>query len=476
MWPLGARAASADITVRIPETWKLWSALPVVGAAKKTEGPWLEVTLHASDMERAFDCPSLAGCCQVLRWVSLGIQHEIVFDGLEGVEVPTTLSADLARVVEAAAAVFGGKLPYEHYCFLCLMTPDGHGGLEHGDSTILLHSRTEMKSRKGYLDFISLAAHELFHAWNVKRLRPREFVEVDYEVEVYTPFLWLVEGWTAYYDDLLCLRAGVSSVSEYLATVGKNVQALINNPGRLRMSLADSSFDAWIRLYRPDENTKNSSQNYYGNGAIVAMCLDLLVRSASQGARSLDDIIRILYESCAMERGYDLSDILGIVERVGGAKARDFLAKSITGPLDPPIVELLASHGVCLLHKDADLPQLGLQFESGGTVVAAVARLSPAWSAGIMPGDEVIAIQGLRVDSARWNDVFGAIGRVQREIEILIARRGVIKTVRATPMKSLGVAFVELAPRVDEATKSLRDGWLKSLNGSGSVGAPTKGP
>ena len=461
LWPVGQRSASADITVCIPTQWSLATSLPVIAETATTGSSLRNITIHASDMDRAFDCPCLAGSPKCIEWSSLGVPHRIVLDDLSGLTPPSTLAGDLDRIVSTTAKIFGGTLPYGSYTFLCLLTQAGHGGLEHLDSTTLLHSRTQLATRKGYLDFLSLAAHELFHAWNVKRLRPSEFVELDYEAETFTPFLWLIEGWTAYYDDLICLRAGVFSAADYLTALGKNIQALLNNPGRLRTSLAESSFDAWIRLYRPDENTRNSSQNYYGNGAVAALCLDLLVRAQSDGTKSLDDIIRSLYETMPSDRGYALDDVLAVVERIGGQKARDYLVEAISGPFDPPLREVLAGHGIGLTLKDTDQLHLGLQFEPNGTVVASVGRNSAAWMAGVMPGDEILAVGGLRVDASRWSEVFTAVAKAQQAIELLISRRGVIKTIRALPAKSPGVAALEILNSADDKPRQLRDLWLQ---------------
>lgn len=460
LWPMDQRDASATITVRLPSDWELATALSPLGAARQLPDGTKEIAVRGEGMERVYDCPMLAGRLRSLHWHTAGVPHSIVFDGLVAIDPPEPTVADLGRIVGEIAAMFGGTLPYERYAFLCLMTQDGHGGLEHWDSTVLLHSRTQLRSRKGYLEFQSLAAHELFHAWNVKRLRPREFVELDYERENYTRMLWLMEGWTAYYDDLVCVRAGVSTIPEYLAAAGKNVQSVLGNPGRLRFSLADSSFDAWIRLYRPDENTRNSSQNYYGNGAALAMCLDLLIRRESEGRASLDDVLRSLYESCPPERGYDASDVEAAVQRLGGQKALTFLKEMTEGPLEPPIADLLASHGVALHKKDTDQPHLGVQFEAGGTVIASVNRNASAWNAGLMPGDEILAVQGLRVDAARWQEVFQTVAVADQPIDVLIARRGVIKTLQAIVSKSPGTASLELLPNVDDSTRRLRELWL----------------
>ncbi|MBL8752578.1 MAG: M61 family metallopeptidase, partial [Planctomycetes bacterium] len=308
--PVGGISSPARLEVTHPAEWDLACALATASepAAAAVDGA-RTTTLLAADMDEVYDAPCLVGRFRRLAWTVRGVPFVAAIDGLAPVVPPGSLVKDLTAIVEQAADLFGGRLPFSHYTMLCLFTNDGYGGLEHSASTTLLHGRTGFATAKGYREFLALAAHELFHAWNGKRLRPAEFWTYDYEQENYTGFLWLIEGWTAYFDDLLCLRAGVMTRPDYLAAVTKNVQGMLGAPGRMRLSLRESSHDAWIRLYRPDENTRNSSQNYYGNGAVAAMCLDLVIRRESGGLRSLDDVVRRLFdEVMANGRGYTRDD------------------------------------------------------------------------------------------------------------------------------------------------------------------------
>ena len=375
LWPVGAPSLPARITVDFPQDWDLACALSIDADPPDHAAPTgcRRITLRADDMEHAYDSPCLVGTFARCSWQVAEVAHEAVLDGLAGVKPPATLIGDLKRVVEAAAAVFDAPLPYARYLFLCLFTADGHGGLEHRDSTTLLMSRTALHSDKGYREFLALAAHELFHAWNVKRMRPVEFWQYDYENENYTTFLWLLEGWTAYYDDLLCLRAGLMSRSDYLAIVAKSIQAVLTSPGRLRSSLSESSFDAWIRLYRPDENTRNSSQNYYVNGGIAAMCLDLMVRITTGGQRSLDDVLRRLYRGTfGANRGFTAEDVRAAITAETNAAIAEQALALVHGNLTPDLAALLAGVGIRLVVRDTERPYLGIQFEPSNTVVAAV--------------------------------------------------------------------------------------------------------
>ena len=464
LWPIGDLGRAAQITVSFPADWRLACALPTTAIPPDPDSTTRTVRMSAECMDRAVDAPCLVGRFEEKEWHADGVRHSIALDGLAAVEPPPTLVQDLGRIVEAARNVFDGKLPYASYAFLCLFAADGHGGLEHGDSTTLLMSRTALSSEKGYRDFLSLAAHELFHAWNVKRMRPAEFWHYDYEAENYTEFLWLIEGWTAYYDDLLCMRAGLLGREDYLAIVSKNIQTMLGAPGRLRLSLRESSFDAWIRLYRPDENTRNSSQNYYGNGAVAAMCLDLQVRSATAGKFSLDDVLRRLYsQTFGNGRGYAAADVEAAIREFGGEAAVQAMASMVGKQLDPDLTSLLANFGVRLVRRDAERPFLGVQFEASSTTVASVTAGSPAHDAGIQPGDEILALSSLRVDSGRWQDVFQATARVGKPLAVLLARRGVVSVRNAIPQPSPGTIALEIDEGAPPAARSLRDGWLKQL-------------
>ncbi|MBZ0153493.1 MAG: hypothetical protein K8J09_18360 [Planctomycetes bacterium] len=458
LWPVAARRLAVQLTVRHPPEWRLACALGQLHTPRATPG---SVTLMAHDLDEVLDSPILIGDFEQLEWQVAGVTHRIVLDGLGGVRPPETLIADLTRIIERAAAVFGGSLPYRDYTFLCLFAAEGHGGLEHAASTTLLMARTALSDAKQYREFLGLAAHEHFHAWNVKRMRPVEFWDYDYENENYSSLLWLVEGWTAYYDDLLCHRAGLLTREDYLAVMAKNVNTMLTGPGRLRLSLAESSFDAWIRLYRPDENTRNSSQNYYGNGAVAALCLDLMIRRTTRGTASLDDVLRRLYDhTFGQGRGYTREDVADAVRSVAGVEIVRAHAALVDGALDPDLAALLADFGIRVRLLDNPKPYLGVNFNSGSTTVASVTLDSPADRSGIAPGDECIAVGGLRVDSSNWNDVFPAVARCGVAIEVLLARRGVITRLFVTPGATTpGVAF-EILDGATAEQQQLRDLWL----------------
>ena len=455
LWPVGKKKLTAEVTVDLPEGWSVAGGCPFASRPGQAH-------YAMPDLDAALDAPFLAGHLQTIDVEARGVWHQLALDGVDGARIEGKFTHDVRTVIEKCADVFDGSFPYPRYTFLCLFADSGYGGLEHADSTTLLSPRTALSGGKAYQEFLGLLAHELFHAWNVKRMRHAELWDYDYEVENLTPMLWLAEGWTAYYDDLVCRRAHLLTIDDYLAIVAKNMTALWSGMGRFRQSLHDASFDAWIRYYRPDENTRNSTQNYYGNGALAAMVLDLTIRKATGGARNLDHAIRALYrETFEQGRGYRLDDVERCLSQAAGKDIAPLLAELTRGPLDPDFQPLLAEFGIKMDLIDRDRPYLGFGLDGGTTRVQNVTDDSPAFFGGIAPGDEVIALEGLRVTSDRWSDVMKSVAVVGQPMRVLVATRGVIRERMVTPiaMPKLGVRLtIDRAAAPDAAM--LREGWL----------------
>ncbi|HEB52482.1 MAG TPA: M61 family peptidase [bacterium] len=460
LWPLGHESLAATIRVTHPPQWSLHCSLPAGSHALAASGPG-EAVVRADDLDQALDAPVLLTAGPRLAFEFDGVPHGIVLDGLGTISPPDSLVDDLKAIVAQAAAVFGSNLPYANYLFLAMFADEGYGGIEHRDSSVLLMPRTSLTTARGYRDFLALAAHELFHAWNVKRLRPRELWRYDYERENYTRLLWLMEGWTAYYDDLLVARAGLMSHQDYLDAMAKNVQGMRTAPGRFELSLEESSFDAWLRLYRPDENTRNSSQNYYGNGAVAALCLDLAIRRASSGRHSLDDVLRHLWQhTFEQDRGYVLADVEEAVRTLAGEAETELLHAMVQGPLDPPLADLLQDVGANLNSEDLGRPFLGITFKAGTTIAASVIRGSPAFDAGFAPADELLAVQDLRVTASNWRTVLDAVARIGEPLDVLVARRGVIVGLTVTPSAGPGTAHIALDESAGPQELAARRAWL----------------
>ncbi|HEX4621286.1 MAG TPA: hypothetical protein VH208_06935 [Myxococcaceae bacterium] len=276
-----SRNQAHRLTIAAPNGWKVFTSLDEDGG-----------DFVASNYDELVDSPVEVGPEEPLEFTAAGIPHRVVVWG-EPSPPGARLVADLGKICEAEAKLFG-ELPPRRYLFLTYLTDKGRGGLEHMASTALLYPRFGLATPKGWEDFMTLAAHEYFHLWNVKRIKPKALVPFDYSQEVYTSLLWAFEGVTSYYDNLIVRRAEVMSVARYLTRLGETLTLLQSTPGRHAQSLADASWTSWIKHYRPDENSPNSAISYYLKGEVAGCLLDLEIRRATADEQSLDDVMRLL--------------------------------------------------------------------------------------------------------------------------------------------------------------------------------------
>lgn len=387
-----------EVTIVPPHPdWNIATALP----AK----PGSSNTFWAKDFDTLVDSPFEIGLHTRLEQEILGKPHAWVIWGKGNLEVDRLL-ADTQKIVETEAAMFGG-LPYDRYLFLLHLT-NGYGGLEHKDSCSLIYDRRGFRKPEQYERFIQLVAHEFFHLWNVKRIRPKALEVFDYEGENYTPSLWFCEGVTSFYDLLIPLRAGIYGAKSYLKHLGQEISRYLTTPGRKVQPLSESSFDAWIKLYRPDANSPNAQMSYYLKGALVTLLLDLRIRTAHNHAKSFDDVLRILWEQFGQEEiGFTPEQLKATIEAVAGQDLTEFFDRYIDGLEELPLESALAEFGVELRSNVAEVPPyLGLRaaVENNRTIVKFVASGSPAQVAGIDAGDELLAIDGLRVNGEQLTD------------------------------------------------------------------------
>ena len=249
----------------------------------------------AENFDELVDSPIVAGNIHVYPFTAGGIEHQLVNVGESGYWDGTKAATDLKRVVESHQKMWG-VIPYDRYLFINMIAETG-GGLEHDNSTLIMTSRWSFREKSRYTSWLSLASHEFFHTWNVRRLRPKPLVKYDYENEVYTDGLWIAEGITSYYQDLALVRAGLISRSEYLTRISRDVESVQRTNGRKVQSLRESSYDTWIKFYRPDENSSNTRISYYSKGAVVAFLLDAKIRKLTNGEKSLDDVMQQMFEN-----------------------------------------------------------------------------------------------------------------------------------------------------------------------------------
>lgn len=399
------------------------------GRGEGSDSPNERWIFTARDYDELVDSPVEVGRHELVRFEAAGKPHAIALWGRAtgGLELER-LARDARRIVEHFAALMGG-LPYARYLFIVHLHPTLRGGLEHGSSTTLLVKRAGFFPQDAYDDTLALFAHEFFHVWNVKGLRPAAFVPYDYGREQYTRLLWWFEGTTSYYDELALVRAGLGEPKRYLKHLGEELTALLRQPGAGKMSLEEASFTAWVKYYRPDENTVNSAVSYYQKGELVALALDLALRRAGS---SLDALLLTLVERHAA-RGLPEDGVeRAAAERLGGEAARAFFARHVRGtaPLELDLGQLglivKRRRGAGFDDKGGTPPRgeegpppgwLGVTLGAGPRLtVASVSEGGPAWRAGLYAEDELVAEGGLRLDrAALWDRLCerGPAGRLR---------------------------------------------------------------
>ena len=407
--------------------WSVATGLAVLTTDKKGFG-----TYTAPDYDTLVDCPVELGAFWVGRFTACGVPHRVVVAGAAPSFDGKRLLADTQKICEAAIRFWHGdsKAPFKSYLFLLNAVGDGYGGLEHRNSTALICGRKDLpqvgeaRASEGYTTLLGLISHEYFHTWNVKRLRPAEFARYDYAQENYTQLLWFFEGFTSYYDDLLLRRAGLIDDATYLKLINKTIHQVLQAPGRQMQTVAQASFDAWVKYYRQDENTPNATVSYYTKGSLVALCLDLALRR--EGRTTLDAVMRALWQRCAGGPMAE-ADLRAVLRELSGRAFDAELAHWVHSTADLPLQELLATHGVQMKTEAPQLAQrLGLRVAENHSVqIKTVLRAGPAEQAGMAAGDEWL---GLEVQGQGWRiaklDDVGFYAGTESALTALVARDG----------------------------------------------------
>ena len=386
----------------------------------------------ASHYDELVDCPVEMGTFWSGQFTACGVAHRFVVAGAAPSFDGKRLLADTQKICETAIHFWHGKgkPPIKNYLFMLNAVHDGYGGLEHRNSTALICGRRDLprtgeaRASDGYTTLLGLISHEYFHTWNVKRLRPAEFFRYDYSQENYTELLWFFEGFTSYYDDLLLRRAGLIDDANYLKLLAKATNQVLQTPGRSVQTVAQASFDAWVKYYRQDENTPNATVSYYTKGSLVALCLDLTLRR--EGKTTLDDVMRALWKRCAGGPMTE-ADLRAELASLAGRSFDNELDQWVHSTAELPLAELLAAHGVALKPEQPQLAQrLGLRVTENHSVqLKTVLRGGPAEKAGMAAGDEWLGLQvqgqGWRI--ARLEDVAFYAGAAT-QVTAVVARDG----------------------------------------------------
>lgn len=421
MYLEGFLKSPATVRVIAPDVWKVATGLPGV--------PGQRNTFRAESFDVLYDSPFEVSNFKTLVFNVKGIPHRIVIDG-EGNYDPAALRRDVQKIVETQVELMGGEIPYRDYTFILHLRANTGGGLEHLNSTALGYQRFGFRIQTGeratssapnpneaperdYRGFLSLVSHEFFHLWNVKRIRPDALGPFDYTQENYTKLLWVAEGITDYYADLALRRAGLITQAEFLAGTARSFQSMQGTPGRLVQSAEESSFDSWIKYYRQDENSVNSQVSYYDKGAILGLLLDLEIRKRSSGAKSLDDVMRYLFtEFFKKNRNYTPVDFQKACEMMAGASLADFFSKYVRGKDELDYNAALDAAGLRLetsaaagSNTAADRIFFGADLveEDQKLMVRQVYAGSPAYDQGLNAGDQIVALDNMRVTRNFFN-------------------------------------------------------------------------
>lgn len=441
--------------------WKVYTSLPEArghqGAARRHGfGRYL-----APDYDALIDHPVEMGTPQVASFTAHGAEHELVFTGVAPNLDLARITDDVRKICETQIAFFEPRTkraPFldsaDRYVFMTMVTGDGYGGLEHRASTALMTARKDLPvlgqqgQGDGYRGFLGLVSHEYFHTWNVKRIKPQAFVPYDLSQPDLSRLLWVFEGFTSYYDDLLLLRSTAITQSDYLRLLAKTITSVARTPGRHKQSVAESSFDAWTRYYKQDENSPNALVSYYTKGALVALGLDLLIRQESSGAYSLDDVMRLLWQRYGRDfyqgkpQGLPEDGLPGVIKEATGVDARRFIARYAYGVADVPLAELLAPHGIKVQWKvSANIPSLDVRTRKQGDslVLATVLEGGAGHKGGLSAGDLLVAIDGLKVEGAAGVEVLLGQYRVGDRVDVHVFRRDELRvfTVRLSGPEAL---------------------------------------
>jgi predicted metalloprotease with PDZ domain len=458
----GKLNAPATVSIAAPKGWKVATGLPTVtGGAPGTSN------FRAADFDTLYDSPFEVGPFEEIPFTVRGVPHRLIIEGKGNYDV-ARLQADMPKVVEASAAVFGVEpLPYTNYTFMLNLRNGGGGGLEHKNSTALLAGPRSFVGPR-YTGFLGLASHEFFHLWNVKRIKPDALGPFDYSNENYTRSLWVAEGITEYYSNLNLLRAGLMDPNNYLGEIGAVIEVIETTPGRRQMSLEEASFDAWIKYYRRDENSINTQISYYDKGCIVGMLLDITIRQRTNGAKSLDDVMRVLYTDYAKKNlNYTPANFQKICEDIAGGSLEPFFTKYVRGHDELDYDSILSAVGLRLVRTGRNTTPaayLGATFGTagpGGVTVSSVREETPAYDQGLSASDIIIAVDGERVQTS--DDITNRIAEHKpgETVRLTLFRNDNLRTLeiklgsRVAPNHHL-----DLVPNATEDQRRLFQGWL----------------
>ncbi|GAA4450732.1 PDZ domain-containing protein [Nibrella saemangeumensis] len=432
-------------------------------------------TFRALNYDILVDSPIEIGNHRTFTFTASGIPHTVAMYGEVEYDA-TKLAADYKKVCEAAATVIG-EHPCQSYTFIVHHFGNPSGGLEHQNSTTLQTTREAYKNETNYKRFLTLVAHEYFHLWNVKRIRPVALGPFDYDNENYTSMLWVSEGFTSFYEDYILRRAGYFTPDQYLNILAGDINSIENQPGSRVQSVAESSFDAWIKAYRPNENSTNSTISYYTKGSVLANLLNLTILANTNGTRNLDDLMRFLWNEYykKRQRGFTDEEFKKAAEQVANRNLDDFFRKYVYGTEVIDYNAFVLPFGLQLANTVIPNNQgyLGAAttFANGKLTVSSVRRNSAAWNGGLNTGDEILFVDSVRVGADLNNALAGK--RTGDKIRVMVNRDGIQRELNITLAENPLLSYrFEMVPNPTQQQRALLNRWLNIQN---QVGSATEG-
>lgn len=429
-------------------------------------------TYFAADFDILYDSPIEVGNQDIFEFNAAGVVHEVAMYG-GGNYDKEVLKRDMAKIVHEQTKVFGVN-PNKRYVFIVHNFNSGGGGLEHLNSTVLGASRNAYSTEAGLLRFLALVSHEYFHLWNVKRLRPIALGPFNYDAENYTTNLWIAEGFTAYYQDIFTKRAGLQTPEKYLAGLAASISALENEPGNKIQSASESSFDAWIKQYRPNENSRNSTVSYYSKGSVLALIMDLEIIHSTKGKAGLDEVMKAMYDEyyVKQKRGYTDAEFKAMAEKIAGHSLNEIYDNYVNGLKTIDYNKYLNYAGYSIKNDAEQLNEayLGIAtaLREGKMMISQVARGSGAWNAGLNVNDEIVSIDNYVIKKTSSGSVemlkHIAGQRVGDKVKVSVIRDGLEKIIEVPLGRNPSAKYSISSIEVPSASQmNVRKRWLKLL-------------
>jgi len=437
MGVVGEDLESPSLEINFPPLWsKVTTGLKDISQKRE------HFIYEALNYDELIDTPIEIGCHETNGFRVQGIDHHLAF-----YEWPENMAGDLRKdtqkIVETICD-FWGEIPYDMYVFMGHFMPGIFGGLEHLNSTALQFDPFAVQTKEGYRDFLGLVAHEFFHTWNVKRIRPAELGPFDYRNENYTRMHWLTEGMTSFVDDLFVYSAGLSTLEQYLETLSKRLKRYFITPGRKFDSLEDSSFDAWIKLYRPNENSRNSSVSYYLKGQLAFFCLNILLVKEE---KSLKDLCALLWTRYKKDPSVGMSkaEFMNLLSELTNSEVVEKFESYISHTTELPLEELCEEMGLKFKYSEEVTGDFGFEWKEEGERLSASMILldSAAYKSGLNAGDEILAVNGFRLTSSMYKGWLKSLTPGDKPMHFLISRQGKTMSLEI-PFSKSGALFEKI--------------------------------